>query len=101
MNVIAETKTKEAKKILEDILGKKILSRKREKKEILETLLWIFNCSYNTTITFLYIIPYGPPSKYEKLFSMVGPNFVKEWKYSPHQEQNYLYPSFHVTLYIY
>ena len=39
MNVIAETKTKEAKKILEDILGKKILSRKREKKEILETLL--------------------------------------------------------------
>ena len=32
MNVIAGTKTNEAKKILEDILGKKILSRKRERK---------------------------------------------------------------------
>ena len=32
MNVFAETKTNEEKKIYEDILGKEILSRKRERK---------------------------------------------------------------------
>ena len=45
------------KEIYEDILGKEILSPKRERK-ILQTLLWIFTCSYNTTIAFLYLIPY-------------------------------------------
>ena len=32
MNVLAETKTNEEKEIYEDTLGKKILSRKQEKK---------------------------------------------------------------------
>ena len=33
MNVFAETKTNEEKEIYEDILGKKIVSRKWERKE--------------------------------------------------------------------
>ena len=32
MNVFAETKTNEEKEVYEDILGKEILSRKRERK---------------------------------------------------------------------
>ena len=38
MNVFAETKTNEEKKVYEHIFGKEIISRKRE-REILETLL--------------------------------------------------------------
>ena len=54
--LIAESKTNEVKELSEDILGKRTLSRKRERKEDLETLLWIFTCSYTTNTAFLYII---------------------------------------------
>ena len=58
MHVFGETKANEENEIFEDILGKEIYHKNEKEREILETLLWIFTCSYNTTIAFLYIIPY-------------------------------------------
>ena len=58
MNVFAEMKTNEEKEIYEDILGKEILSQKPERKGTFRNVVWIFICSFNTTIAFLYVIPY-------------------------------------------
>ena len=55
MNVFAETKTNEEKEIYEDILGKE---QKQERKGDFRNVVRIVTCSYNTTIAFLYIIPY-------------------------------------------
>ena len=52
---------------------RKFYNENEKEREILETLLWIFTCSYNTTIAF-----HNSILIYEKLFSMLGPNFVKE-----------------------
>ena len=54
---------------------RKLYHENEKEKKILETLLWIFNCRFNTTIAFLYIIT---PVNMKKKISMVGPNFVKE-----------------------
>ena len=53
--------------------ARKFFNKNEKEREILETLLWIFTCSYNTTIAF-----HNSILKYENLFSMLGPNFVKE-----------------------
>ena len=37
---------------------RKIYHENEKERKNLETLLWIFTCSYNTTIAFLYIISY-------------------------------------------
>ena len=67
MNVFAETKTKEEKEIYEDIWVRKFYHENEKEREILETLLWIFNCSYNTTIAFLYVITHY----YEQIWKIV------------------------------
>ena len=54
---------------------RKLYHENEKERKILETLLWIFNCRFNTTIAFLYIIT---PVNMKKKISMVGPNFVKE-----------------------
>ena len=58
INVFAETKTNEEKKIHIIFWVRKFYHENDKEREILETLLWIFTCSYNTPIAFLYIIPY-------------------------------------------
>ena len=58
MNAFAETETNEEKEIYEDIWVRKFYYKSEKERKILETLLWIFTCSHNTTIVFLYIIPY-------------------------------------------
>ena len=35
---------------------RKLYHENEKERKILETLLWIFNCRFNTTIAFLYII---------------------------------------------
>ena len=37
---------------------RKFYHESEKESEILKTLLWIFTCSYNTTLAFLYIITY-------------------------------------------
>ena len=56
MNVFSETKTKEEKEIYEDIWVRKFYHENKKERGTLDTLLWIFNYSYNTTIAFLYVI---------------------------------------------
>ena len=56
MNVFAETKTNEGKEIYENILGKEILSRKRERKGDFGNV--VMDLHFNTNTAFLYIIPY-------------------------------------------
>ena len=65
-------KTNEEKEIFENILGKDILSRKRERKGDFRNFIMDlhFQLQYNYNFS-LY-------SKYEKSFSMVDPNFGKE-----------------------
>ena len=38
--------------------ARKFYHENEKEREILKTLLWIFTFSYNTTIAFLYVIPY-------------------------------------------
>ena len=57
MNVFAEMKANEEKEIYEKFLVRKFYHKNEKEREISETLLWIFTYSYNTTITFLNIIP--------------------------------------------
>ena len=54
MNIFAETKTNEEKKIYEDNLGKEILSRKRERKEDFRNVVMGLHLSlqYNYSISF-------------------------------------------------
>ena len=40
----------------------------QKESDILETLLWIYICSYNTTIVFLHIIPYYSQQIWKILF---------------------------------
>ena len=55
---------------------RKFYHENEREKKMLETLPWTFNCNYNTNKAFVYIIPYY--SNMKNLFSLVGPNFVKE-----------------------
>ena len=57
MNVFAETKTNEEKEIYEDILGKEILSQKRERKEdfgnVVMDLYLQLQCTYSFSSVFI------------------------------------------------
>ena len=58
MNVFAETKRMKKRESMNIFWVRKFYHENEKERDILETLLWIFICSYNTTIAFLYIIPY-------------------------------------------
>ena len=57
----------------------KFYHENEKEREILETLLWIFTCSYNAAIAFLYIIPYYI-QKIWKIIFYGRPQFCKGMK---------------------
>ena len=78
--ISAETTRNEEKEIYKYILGKEIYEKAREKeREVLGTFLWILTCSYNTTIDFLYIVPYYSQQIW-KTFSYGSFKFRKRMK---------------------
>ena len=78
--ISAETTRNEEKEIYKYILGKEIYEKVREKeREVLGTFLWILTCSYNTTIDFLYIVPYYSQQIW-KTFSYGSSKFCKRMK---------------------
>ena len=47
---------------------RKFYHENEKEREILKTLLWIYTCSHNTTITFLYMIPLLLPANMKNYF---------------------------------
>lgn len=77
---------------------RKLYHENEKEGEILETLLWIFTRNYNRAIAFLYIILCYFQQIWQTIF-YGRPKFCEGMKISLHREQNYLYPSFHLTLF--
>ena len=67
------------KKPVRSFWVRKFYHKNKKEREISEALLWTFAYSYNTTIAFLNIIACYS-QQIRRIFSMVGLNFVKEWK---------------------
>ena len=59
--------------------GRKFCQENRKGQKTLETLLWIFTCSYNKTVAFLFIMPYFSQQIWKTIF-YGRPHFHKGMK---------------------
>ena len=78
MHLLRRKQMKE-RKSLKIFWLRKFYHESEKESEILKTVLWIFTCSYNTTLAFVYIITYYSQEIWKIIF-FARPQFRKGMK---------------------